>query len=160
MSKFLELSALATKYSRAIFDNKAKCQRAAALLMRDYAEYLGCPVENVDFLGLDGDLRPTTQVVPFSGIVPMVLDGKAFWHFCARIRFDGADPNAYAHELLKISLRYEDGHLTACEGDKEFKAESSELATLLPLFDHLYESSRVGFQRPLAKQASRIGFMG
>ncbi len=56
MSKFHELSVLATKYSRVIFDNKAKCQQAAALVLRDYAEYLGCPVENVEFLGLDGDL--------------------------------------------------------------------------------------------------------
>lgn len=89
----------------------------------------------------------------------MVLGSKAFWHFCARIRFDGADPNAYSHELLRISLRCEDGHLTICDGDKEFKAETADLATLVPLFDHLYESSRVGFQQPLAKEAGRIGFM-
>ena len=158
MSKFHELSVLATKYSRAFFADKSKCGRLASLVMRDYAMYLGCPVENVEFLHRDENLKPTGQVVPFNGIVPMVRDGEGFWHFCARVRLDGADQDAYAHDLLKLSLNLQGDTLSVREG-KEFKANASDLTTLVPFFDYLYESSRMGYESPLSNPGKRIGFV-
>ena len=157
MSKFDELAALAAKYSRAIFENQFQCQRAAERLMRGYAEYLGCPLQNVDFLRLDGELNTTATEVKFGSPVPMVLDGNAFWHFCGRIRFEGPDPNAYAHELFKLGVKYHEGLLTIRE-DQDFQVNPGDSATLVPFFEHLYKASHNGFSNPLVKQSKRIGF--
>lgn len=158
MSKFHELSVLATKYSRAFFDHKSKCERMAGAVMRDYAKYLGCPEKNVEFLQLDGNLRPTGQVVPFSGTVPVVRDGEGYWHFCAQIRLDGADENAYSHDRLKMSLNLQ-GNVLSIREDREFRADATDLATLGPLFDYLYESSRADYENPTSSTSKRIGFV-
>ena len=157
MSKFDELAVPAAKYSRTIFENRRQCQRAAELVMRGYAEFLGCPLENVDFIQLDGNLNATASTVKFGEPVPMVLDGNACWYFCGRIRFKGPDPIARAHELFKLGLKYHDGLLTIHE-DQDFQADPADAATLLPFFEHLYEASRAGFGSPLVKQSKRIGF--
>lgn len=158
MSKFHELSALATKYARAFFDDKKKCERMAGVLMGDYAQYLGCPVENVEFLRMDGELKTTGEVVPFSGVVPMVRDGDGYWHFCARVRLDGADANAYSHDVLRMSLCLQ-GNLLTIREEKEFRVDASDAATFKPLFDYLYESSCADYKSPLANPSKRIGFV-
>ncbi len=157
MSKFDELATLAAKYSRTIFDNKQQCQCAAELLMRGYSEYLGCPIENVDFICLDSDLNTTENNVKIGSPVPMVLDSNAFWHFCGRIRFAGPDPSAYAHELFELAVKYQDGSLTIRE-NQDFQVNPADASTLLPFYDYLYQASYEGFSNPLAKQSKRIGF--
>lgn len=157
MNKFDELSVLAAKYSLAIFDNQRQCQRAADRLMRTYAEYLGCPLDNVDFLRLDSELNTTTTNVKLGGTIPMVLDGDGYWHFCGRIRFEGPDPDAFAHELFKLAVKYQDGLLIIRE-DQDFRVDPADLSTLQPFFEHLYKNSREGFSSPLVRQSKRIGF--
>lgn len=157
MTKFNELAGLAAKYSRAIFENQRQCQQAAQFVMRSYAEYLGCPLENVDFIRVDGDLNPTKDEVKFSDSVPMVLDSESFWHFCGRIRFEGPDPVAHAHEIFKLGIKYHEGLLTIRE-DQDFKVNPTDLATFFPFFEHLYKASYEAFSNPLVKQSRRIGF--
>lgn len=157
MSKYNELAELAAKYSRTIFENRRQCQNAATLLMRSYAGYLGCPLQNVDFLRLDGELRTTESKVNFGMPVPMVLDGNGFWHFCGRILFEGPDPGAHAHELFKWGIRYHEGLLTIRE-DQDFEVNPSDPTTFISFFEHLYNASVTGFKNPLKKQSKRIGF--
>ena len=96
-------------------------------------------------------------MVQFGGIVPLILGRHGHWHFCTRIRFDGADHGTYAHELLKLSLNYQDGKLLIRE-EREFCVDPHDPTTLLPLFECLYGNSVEGFSNPLSKQPNRIGF--
>lgn len=159
MSKYDELASLAAKFSHTIFDNQKECQRLAGLIVRGYADYLGCSLKNVQFVKLDGELRPTDQISGFEATVPVVLDGAGFWHFCTRIQFEGPDPRASAHEVLKLAVKFTDGLLTIRE-EQDFNADPAKPESFLPLFDYLYEMSRTGFSTPLVKQSKRIGFLG
>lgn len=158
MSKFDELAVLAAKYSRTFFENKRQCKRAAELLLQGYAEYLGCPLENVDFLRLNGELNITPTDGESSSPVPILVYSNAFWHFCGRIRFEGPDPYASAYEFLKLAVKYQDGSLIIRE-DQDFQVNLAEPATLQPFFEHLYKASYEGFSNALGKQSKRIGFI-
>lgn len=157
MSKYEEIAELAGNWSRAIYKNKEDCELFARELMRAYADYLGCPMTNITFRKLDRALEITDDSVDFGKRIPFVLDGNGHWNFCVCIRFEAKDGQAFASELLKLSIKFEGGLITI-GGDESFQAKPNTKDAFLPLFDSMSNKSRVDFSSPLIKQSRRIGF--
>jgi hypothetical protein len=158
VSKYDEIAALAATWTRSIFANKRECERLVLKIARDYATYLGCPLENMEFRTLDGALKITEQSVPISRPPPFVLDGEGFWHFCLRIKFDGPDPKALAHEQLRMGIRYQNGLVTIRE-DQDFQVNPDTPDAFQPLYDQWFEASKAEFSSPFVRQSRRIGFV-
>ena len=125
--------------------------------MTNYAGYLGCPIEKVDFLRLDKNLNRTADTSSFDDKVPLVLHIDGFRYFCGRILFDGADPRAYAHEVLPLGIKINGVELTIRE-ETDFQARLNDPATFEQFFDHLYKASVEGFNRKADLSSRRIGF--
>ena len=66
-------------------------------------------------------------------------------------------PKAFAHELFRLAVKYQDGPFTIRE-DQDFQLDLADPSTLQPFFEHLYKNSREGFSNPLVRQSKRIGF--
>lgn len=158
MSKYKEIAELAAAWTRTIFTNRSECERLAETIVHGYAAYLGCPLDNMEYRRLDGTLKITEQSAPISGPPPFVLDGDGFWNFCLRIKFQGPDRNALAHEQLKLGIRYQNGMVTVRE-EHDFQTKPDAHDAFQPLYDGWFEASKSEFSSPLVQQSRRIGFV-
>lgn len=158
MSKFEELAEMATKYSRHIFDVKRTSQRLAAQLVTGYAQFLGCPLAQIDFVRLAKNLDATEQSHPFGSDVPLVLDTEGFWYFCVRIKFEKPSDGAFVFDQTTLGIRYQNGLLTV-RHDRDFEVSPDCPESANPLYQYLVEGTEKEFSSPFRLQCKRIGFV-
>ena len=88
MSRYDEISTLATRYSKQFHDHHSECRETAARLILGYASYLECPLEKIQQVELDGKLLATSKTVSLSDRVKNVVDLDGFVHFARRITLE------------------------------------------------------------------------
>ncbi|BEP62653.1 hypothetical protein GmRootV213_32070 [Variovorax sp. V213] len=109
---------------------------------------------------MDGNLERSGEVAPLDTLPHLVLGMQGFWHFCFSIDFKRGQFGHFVNEFNKLAIRENgDGSITARMDGKEFKVDSMEPKTTLPLYDHLYQLSKEGLAKPFEEPSKRIGFV-
>lgn len=158
MNRYAELAELAAKYSRHVFEVKHTSQRLAAQLVKGYADFLGCPLKQIEFVRLSKTLETTDEVEPFSWNVPLMLDTEGFWYFCVRIKFEKPSDGAFVFDLTTLGIRHRDGLLTVRE-QRDFEMTPDRPEAAEPLYQHLLAETLKEFGSPFRLRSTRIGFV-
>ena len=158
MTKYDEISVLASSWGQRIFDARRQCQRAAFLVIREYANQLGCPLDRVELVKVGKDLQPTNERTPYSADIPLVSDTDGFWYCCFRVRYEQAGSAAFAWEQLRLGISVHDGIANIRE-KRDFEINLDDFKTAEQLFEYWTADTKAAFASPGLEPSRRIGFM-
>jgi hypothetical protein len=153
-TRYEQLAALAIADSKALFRERQGCTECAAMTRRRIAEHLEIPAEDILFLKLDKELRPTTDASPAP---ELTLAPDLSWHFAIKIRFGNEGFVNYAAVILYMSV-WPDANAYTLEHDREFAVDPKNEHSFSALADHVFNTIRDDYTKPRRSRNPKIGF--
>lgn len=155
MTKYTQISSLASAYSERFIAHRDQCTQVAHLIMTHLAEYFEAPSNMLQFVEIDAELKANHKQID----APMLKQGQdGYWYFGLRVHFSDPKQRGYSDSVLKFGVKI-DGENCSVKLDSTFAIDLTDTKTLNPLFDDIFKGYETYYSGKPSVIPQGIGFI-
>jgi hypothetical protein len=158
MSKYQELSKLASKYAHDTYALRDECQECAARFSAGFVEYLEIPDGYYSYIKLSSDLNVIERNCGFSICPTMVRALDGFWYFGLEIRLQAEGSIKSLDQTITIGVSKKQDNFILKVSNTSFTVDGSSFDEV---YKSLYEEDIKELRKPATTVLSinKIGFI-